>query len=69
MKNTDSKVLVMLLGNKKDKESREVPYNMAAQYAMERDFGLMEVSAKHGSGIKEAFNRMISEIYRFQMLE
>ena len=36
---------------------------------MERDFGLMEVSAKHGSGIKEAFNRMISEVYRFQMLD
>ena len=30
MKNTDSKVIVMMLGNKKDKENREVPYNMAA---------------------------------------
>ena len=68
-KNTDSKVLVMMLGNKKDKENREVPYNLAAQYAMERDFGLMEVSAKHGSGIKEAFNRMIAEVYKFQTLE
>ena len=36
---------------------------------MEHDFGLMEVSAKHGTGIKEAFNRMISEIYRFQKFE
>ncbi len=54
----------MMLGNKKDKENREVPYNLAAQYAMEHDFGLMEVSAKHGTGIKEAFNRMIAEIYK-----
>ena len=68
-KNTDSKVIVMMLGNKKDKENREVPYNLAAQYAMEHDFGLMEVSAKHGSGIKEAFNRMIAEVYKFQTLE
>ena len=29
----------------------------------------MEVSAKHGTGIKEAFNRIISEIYRFQTMD
>jgi len=50
----------MMLGNKKDKENREVPYNMAAQYAMSRNFGLMEVSAKMGHGVKEAFNRLVS---------
>ena len=55
----------MVLGNKKDKGNREVPYNVAMQYAMARNFGLMEVSAKTGSGVKEAFNRLVSEIYKF----
>lgn len=59
----------MVLGNKKDKSNREVPYNVAMQYAMARNFGLMEVSAKTGSGVKEAFNRLVSEIYKFQTLE
>ena len=54
----------MLVGNKKDKENREVPYNLAAKYAMEHNFGLMEVSAKLGHGVKEAFNRLVAEIYR-----
>ena len=61
----DTKVIVMVLGNKKDKVNREVPYNMAMQYAMERNFGLMEVSAKTGSGVKQAFNRLVQEIYKF----
>ena len=69
LKNTDTKVIVMLLGNKKDKENREVPYNTAAKYAMEHNFGLMEVSAKLGHGVKEAFNRMVAEIYRSMEME
>ena len=36
---------------------------------MERNFGLMEVSAKLGHGIKEAFNRLISEVYKFHTME
>ena len=64
LKNTDTKVIIMLIGNKKDKENREVPYNTAAKYAMEHNFGLIEVSAKLGHGVKEAFNRLIAEVYR-----
>ena len=33
-KTSDTKVIVMMLGNKKDKVEREVTYNMAMQYAM-----------------------------------
>ena len=29
LKNADSRVVIMLLGNKKDKENREVPFNTA----------------------------------------
>jgi len=49
----------MLLGNKKDKDSREVPFNMALEYAIRNNFGLMEVSARHGLGITEAFDLMV----------
>ena len=59
----------MVLGNKRDKSNREVPYNMAMQYARERNFGFMEVSAKTGFGVNEVFNRLISEIYKFQNIE
>ena len=36
---------------------------MAAEYARQNNFGLMEVSAKTGSGVKEAFGRLITEVY------
>ena len=52
LKNTDNTVIVMLIGNKKDKIKREVPYSMAAKFARENNFGFMEVSAKSGSGVK-----------------
>lgn len=53
----------MLIGNKKDKENREVPFNMALEYAVRNNFGLMEVSARQGLGIQEAFNLLVSQIY------
>ena len=54
----------MLIGNKKDKMKREVPYRMASEYARQNNFGLIEVSAKTGIGVKEAFGRLINEVYR-----
>ena len=36
---------------------------------MEHNFGLMEVSAKLGHGVKEAFVRLIAEIYRSMEIE
>ena len=59
LKHTDSRIVIMLIGNKKDKENREVPYNTALEYALSHNFGLMEVSAKQGLGINEAFNLLI----------
>ena len=53
----------MLIGNKKDKLRRQVPYKMAAEFAQSKNFGFMEVSAKTGSGVKEAFDRLITEVY------
>ncbi len=54
----------MLIGNKKDKARREVSYKMAAEYAKRNNFGLMEVSAKSGSGVNDAFARLILEVHR-----
>ena len=54
----------MLIGNKKDKlRGRQVPYKMAAEYAQSKSFGFMEVSAKTGHGVKDAFDRLITEVY------
>merc|ERR1712156_592533 len=36
---------------------------MALEYAVRNNFGLMEVSARQGLGIQEAFNLLVSQIY------
>ena len=38
---------------------------MAMQYAKDNNFGFVEVSAKTGNGVKEAFSRLVMEIYKF----
>ena len=58
-KNANNRVICMLIGNKKDKMRREVSHKMASEYARKNHFGFMEVSAKTGSGVKEAFARLI----------
>ena len=55
----ESKVIVMLLGNKCDLPCREVPYNLAMEYARTRNLGYLEVSAKSGVNIKNAFNCLV----------
>ena len=59
----------MLIGNKKDKENREVPFNQAMEYALKNNFGLMEVSARQGLGILESFNLLVRQIYSSIMQE
>lgn len=49
----------MLVGNKCDLPDREVPYNVAMEYARSRNFGYLEVSAKTGSNIKSAFSSLL----------
>ena len=45
----------MLLGNKCDVPNREVPYNVAMEWARAKNFGFLEVSAKVGTNIKNSF--------------
>jgi len=53
----------MLIGNKKDRMRREVSFMEAAEYAHKNNFGFMEVSAKTGNGVREAFARLTDEVY------
>ena len=69
LQHTDSRIIIMLLGNKKDKENREVPYNVGMQFAMSHNMGFMEVSAKQGIGIFSAFKCLVNQIYRMILLE
>jgi GTPase SAR1 family protein len=62
--NIDSRVIIMLLGNKCDMPNREVPYNIAMEYARMRNFGFLEVSAKTGMNVRNSFNCLVREIYR-----
>ena len=49
----------MLLGNKCDLPEREVPYNVAMEFARSKNFGFLEVSAKAGTNIKSAFTCLV----------
>ena len=49
----------MVIGNKSDLPNREVPYNVAMEWARSRNFGFLEVSAKTGGNIKNAFNCLV----------
>lgn len=49
----------MIIGNKCDMPNRQVPYNMAMNYARKMNFGFLEVSAKTGTNIKNAFNCLV----------
>eukprot|EP00347_Sterkiella_histriomuscorum_P016664 403352329 len=62
----DTRVIIMLIGNKCDLPNREVPYNTAMEYARSRNFGFLEVSAKTGINIKNSFYCLVKEIYRNQ---
>ena len=55
----------MILGNKCDMPNRQVPYNLAMNYAMKMNFGFLEVSAKTGTNIKNAFNCLIRGKFNF----
>ncbi len=57
--NIDSRVIIMLLGNKSDLPERQVPYNEAMEYARARNFGYLEVSAKSGLNIRNSFNCLV----------
>ena len=57
--NIDSRVIIMMLGNKCDLLSREVSYNEAMEYARSKNMGYLEVSAKSGANIRNSFTCLV----------
>ena len=51
------------MGNKVDKPDKVISYDMGAEYAREKGFGFMEVSAKEDINIKSAFSTLTTNIF------
>ena len=58
------KKVLILIGNKIDKENREVTKEEALSFAKANKIKYFETSAKNGTGIKEIFNLIFEEIYK-----
>ena len=61
--NINEKVLI-LVGNKIDKEERKVSKEEATNFAKEKNLKYFETSAKNGFGIKETFNELYQDVYK-----
>lgn len=58
--NSDDNLFVYLIGNKNDlEENREVSYKEASEFAKEKNFPYIEVSAKTGNNIHKLFDEAI----------
>lgn len=54
--NTTTNISIMLLGNKCESDKREVPTDIAKEFAFTENIPFYEVSAKTGKNIKESFS-------------
>jgi len=62
--NGNSGISLMLVGNKSDMaEERKVSYEDASNFAQENDLLYIETSAKTGSHVKNAFEKLAATIY------
>jgi Ras-related protein Rab-11A len=63
-KHTDSNIIVMLIGNKSDLESRRaVETEDAKEYAEKEKLFLLETSALNTSNVENAFLKVLDDIY------
>ena len=61
----DKNIAIMLVGNKNDLDHlREVPTDVAKDYAKSKDLAFMETSAATAANVDEAFNTLVRAIYR-----
>ncbi|KAJ3120747.1 Ras- protein Rab-11A [Nowakowskiella sp. JEL0407] len=62
----DSNINIMLVGNKADlRHLRAVPTEEAKQFAAENGLSFIETSALDNSNVEQAFQKILTEIYRF----
>jgi len=62
----DSNIVIMLVGNKSDlRHLRAVPTEEAKQFAAENGLMFIETSALDSSNVELAFQKILTEIYRF----
>ena len=54
----------MLLANKCDLPNKEITYEMGKDFATQKGFGFLEVSAKNDINIKTSFNSIANSIYK-----
>ena len=54
----------MLVGNKVDMPDKVIQYDTAQEYAREKGWGFMEVSAKEDINIKSAFTTLVQNIFQ-----
>ena len=59
----DSKIVVILIGNKVDLPNKVITSEMGSEYARTNGWGFLEVSAKTDLNIKAAFRSLVSNIY------
>jgi GTPase SAR1 family protein len=60
----DSRIVVMLVGNKNDlRHMRKVPKEEAMAFAERHDLAFIETSALDATGVEIAFHRILTEIY------
>lgn len=60
----ENDVCVLLVGNKLDKNNREVTYEEGENVAKECKFFFIEMSAKADKNIKEGFQILVNEMYK-----
>lgn len=58
----NSKVLKILVGNKTDREDREVPTNIGEEFAKQHDMYFLETSAKQAENVEKLFYEIAAEL-------
>ena len=58
-----SKKPIIIVGNKKDLQERQVTFEEGKKYADEHGFKFFETSARTGDGVKEAFMNIFEQLY------
>mmetsp|Transcript_5989 Transcript_5989/g.8107 ORF Transcript_5989/g.8107 Transcript_5989/m.8107 type:complete len:206 (+) Transcript_5989:98-715(+) len=65
--NSAEDTIVMLVGNKVDKPDKVISSEMGAEYARQKGWGFMEVSAKEDINIQAAFSNLARAIYQMKV--